>query len=68
MWIRKCSSQDTTQLMAKCSQGYVGVATWWYIEELMADHAADYVYLPILTPDGTHNVTIRNGGGEQRQL
>ena len=57
-------SQDTTQLMAKCSQGYVGVSTWWYIEELMGDHASDYVYLPILDgPDGTHNVTIRTGGG-----
>ena len=57
-------SQDTTQLMAKCSQGYVGVSTWWYIQELMGDHAEDYVFLPILNgPDGTHNVTIRTGGG-----
>ena len=24
-------SQDTNQLIAKCSQGYVGVSTWWYI-------------------------------------
>ena len=62
-------SQDTTQLMAKCQQGYVGVSTWWYIEELMGDYAKDYVFLPILTgPAGTEyegqsNVTIRTGGG-----
>ena len=41
-------SQDDTQYMAKCSQGRVGVATWWYIEELMGDHSDDYVFLPIL--------------------
>lgn len=57
-------SQDDTQYMAKCSQGRVGVATWWYIEELMGDHSDDYVFLPILDgPDGTHNVTVRDGGG-----
>ena len=57
-------SQDDTQYMAKCSQGRVGVATWWYIEELMGDHADDYVFLPVLDgPDGTHNVTVRDGGG-----
>ena len=56
-------SQDTTQLMAKCAQGYVGVSTWWYIEELMGPYAADYVFLPVLTgPDGTSNVTVRTGG------
>lgn len=56
-------SQDTTQLMAKCQQGYVGVSTWWYIEELMGEYADDYVFLPVLDgPDGTHNVTIRTGG------
>ncbi len=56
-------SQSDTQLMAKCSQGYVGVSTWWYIEELMGDYADDYVFLPILDgPDGTHNVTVRTGG------
>ena len=50
--------------MAKCSQGQVGVATWWYIEELMGDHASDYVFLPVLAgPDGTSNVTVRDGGG-----
>ncbi len=37
-------SQSDTQLISKCSQGYV--------------------FLPILDgPDGTHNVTIRTGGG-----
>lgn len=62
-------SQDTTQLMSKCQQGYVGVSTWWYIEELMGDYAKDYVFLPVLTgPKGTEyegksNVTIRTGGG-----
>ena len=57
-------SQSDTQLIAKCSQGYVGVATWWYIEEVMGDYAKDYVFLPVLDgPDGTHNVTIRTGGG-----
>jgi len=57
-------SQSDTQLIAKCSQGYVGVSTWWYIEELMGDYADDYVFLPVLDgPDGTHNVTVRTGGG-----
>lgn len=56
-------SQSDTQLISKCSQGYVGVSTWWYIEELMGDYAKDYVFLPVLDgPDGTHNVTIRTGG------
>lgn len=56
-------SQDTNQLIAKCSQGKVGVATWWYIEEVMGDKASDYVFLPILDgPDGTHHVTVRTGG------
>ena len=61
-------SQDTTQLMSKCQQGYVGVSTWWYIEELMGDYADDYVFLPVLTGpegteyEGTSNVTIRTGG------
>ena len=57
-------SQSDSQLIAKCSQGYVGVTTWWYIEEVMGDYAKDYVFLPILDgPDGTHNVTVRTGGG-----
>ena len=48
-------SQDTNQLIAKCSG--------WEINEIMGPHAADYVYLPILTgPDGTSNVTLRTGG------
>ena len=56
-------SQSDTQLISKCSQGYVGVSTWWYIEELMGEYADDYVFLPILDgPDGTHNVTVRTGG------
>ncbi len=56
-------SQDDTQLISRCSQGYVGVSTWWYIEELMGDYAKDYVFLPVLDgPDGTHNVTLRTGG------
>ncbi len=56
-------SQSQTQLISKCSQGYVGVATWWEIDELTGEHAKDYVYLPILDgPDGTHNVTLRTGG------
>lgn len=57
-------SQTDSELIAKCSQGYVGVTTWWYIEEVMGDYAGDYVFLPILDgPDGTHNVTVRTGGG-----
>ena len=57
-------SQSDTQLMSKCQQGYVGVSTWWYIEELMGEYADDYVFLPVLDgPDGTHNVTVRTGGG-----
>lgn len=57
-------SQDDKQYMAKCQQGEVGVGTWWYIDELMGDYAKDYVFLPILDgPDGTHNVTVRTGGG-----
>ena len=56
-------SQDTNQLIAKCSGGRVGVATWWEINEIMGPHAADYVYLPVLKgPDGTCNVTLRTGG------
>lgn len=56
-------SQSHTQLISKCSQGYVGVATWWEVDELTGGRAEDYVYLPILDgPDGTHNVTLRTGG------
>ena len=57
-------SQTDSQLISKCQQGYVGVSTWWYIEELMGEHSEDYVFLPILSgPDGTKNVTVRTGGG-----
>ena len=56
-------SQDTNQLIAKVSGGRVGVTTWWEIPEITGPHAADYVYLPILTgPDGASNVTLRTGG------
>ncbi len=56
-------SQSTSQLIAKCSQGQVGVATWWYIEEVMGDKSSDYVFLPVLEgPDGGYNVTVRDGG------
>lgn len=56
-------SQSTSQLIAKCSQGQVGVATWWYIEEVMGDKSGDYVFLPVLEgPDGGYNVTVRTGG------
>ncbi len=56
-------SQSTSQLIAKCSQGQVGVATWWYIEEVMGDKSEDYVFLPVLAgPDGGYNVTVRDGG------
>ncbi len=56
-------SQDTNQLIAKCSGGRVGVATWWEINEIMGPYAKDYVYLPVLKgPDGTCNVTLRTGG------
>ncbi|MCR4882049.1 MAG: extracellular solute-binding protein [Clostridiales bacterium] len=56
-------SQDTTQLMAKTQQGYVGVSTWWYIEELMGNYYKDYVFLPMLAgPSGEYNVTLRSGG------
>ena len=56
-------SQSDTQLMSKCQQGYVGVSTWWYIDELMGEYADDYVFLPVLDgADGTHNVTVRTGG------
>ncbi len=57
-------SQSDSQLIAKGSQGYLGVSTWWYIDEIMGDKADDYVFLPVLDgPDGTHRVTVRDGGG-----
>lgn len=56
-------SQDTSQYIAKTSQGRVGVAVWWYIEEVMADKSDDYVFLPPMTQaDGSYNITVRDGG------
>ncbi len=53
-------SQDHTQLISKCQQGYVGVSVWWYIEELMGEYTKDYVFLPFLNgPDGTYNVNLK---------
>ena len=34
-------SQSSSQLIAKCSSGYVGVGVWWEINELMGDYAKD---------------------------
>ena len=57
-------SQDATQLISKCSSGYVGVGVWWEIPELMGAYAEDYVYLPPLEgPDGECNITLKSGGG-----
>lgn len=57
-------SQDSTQLISKCSSGRVGVGVWWEIPELMGEYASDYVYLPPLTgPDGDCNITLKSGGG-----
>lgn len=56
-------SHDANQYLAKCAQGYVGVATWWEINELMSTHAEDYVYLPPLKgPDGKCTVTLKSAG------
>ena len=60
-------SQSTSQLIAKVSQGRVGVTTWWYIEEIAGEHSDDFVFLPPLYgPEGTEyantrNVTVRAG-------
>ena len=60
-------SQGTSQLIAKVSQGRVGVTTWWYIEEIAGDYASDFVFLPpMYGPEGTEyaktrNVTVRAG-------
>ena len=62
-------SQSTSQLIAKVSQGRVGVTTWWEINEIAGDHADDFVFLPpMYGPVGTQyentrNVTIRSGPG-----
>ena len=56
-------SQTDTQYIAKCTQGYVGVATWWEIAELTGNYAGDYVYLPPLKgPDGKCTVTLKSAG------
>ena len=56
-------SHDANQYLAKGAQGYLGVATWWEINEMMASHAEDYVYLPPLKgPDGTCTVYIKSAG------
>ena len=55
-------SQSSSQLIAKCSSGYVGVGVWWEINELMGDYAKDYVYLPPLEgPNGECNITLKSG-------
>lgn len=56
-------SQTDTQYISKCTQGYVGVATWWEVAELTGDYAGDYVYLPPLKgPDGKCTVTLKSAG------
>lgn len=56
-------SQEANQYLAKGAQGYLGVATWWEINEMMGEHAADYVYLPPLKgPDGKCTVYIKSAG------
>ena len=60
-------SQSSSQLIAKASQGRVGVTVWWEKEEILGDYAGDYVFLPPLdgpvgTPyAGSHSVTLRAG-------
>ena len=74
-------SQDHTQLISKCSQGYVGVGVWWEINELMGEFAGDYVYLPPLKgpngdcaviefdkEDGWKTMVVRKGEGENSML
>lgn len=62
-------SQSTSQLIAKVSQGRVGVTTWWEIKEIAGDHTDDFVFLPpMYGPVGTQyentrNLTIRSGPG-----
>ncbi len=59
-------SQGTSQLIAKVSQGRVGLTTWWEIQEIAGDKASDFVFLPPMDGpvgtkyEGTHNVTIRS--------
>ena len=60
-------SQGQSQLIAKASQGRVGVTVWWEKEEILGDYADDYVFLPPLdgpvgTPyAGKHTVNLRGG-------
>lgn len=62
-------SQSTSQLIAKVSQGRVGVTTWWEIKEIAGDYTDDFVFMPPLYgPKGTkyentRNLTIRSGPG-----
>ena len=62
-------SQSTSQLIAKVSQGRVGVTTWWEVKEIAGDYTDDFVFLPPLYgPKGTQyentrNLTIRSGPG-----
>ena len=62
-------SQSTSQLIAKVSQGRVGVTTWWEIKEIAGDYTDDFVFMPPLYgPQGTkyentRNLTIRSGPG-----
>ena len=62
-------SQSTSQLIAKVSQGRVGLTTWWEINEITGEHADDFVFLPpMYGPTGTQyentrNLTIRSGPG-----
>ena len=62
-------SQSSSQLIAKVSQGRVGVTTWWEIKEIAGDHTDDFVFLPpLFGPKGTkyektRNLTIRSGPG-----
>lgn len=62
-------SQSTSQLIAKVSQGRVGVTTWWEINEIAGEHADDFVFLPpMYGPEGTEyantrNLTIRSSPG-----
>lgn len=60
-------SQSTNQLIAKASQGRVGVTVWWEKEEILGEYADDYVFLPPLDGpvgteyEGSHSVTLRAG-------
>ena len=54
-------SQSQSQLIAKVSQGRVGVTTYWEINEIAGEYAKDYVFLPPLYgPEGTKYANTRN--------